>query len=150
MGDITKQEDEWLRRASAAAVAEARAVVLGEPSLTNAQAGRLSDMEWTWIITAAIFGWIKTRVEQAIEENLDQELTVRLTNHSPSPCEVATVQSVLPTLCDQAKIDWSKPLMAWSEDDMTNFLLQARQLIDQAEVARDRGAAQKMDGVSAC
>jgi hypothetical protein len=139
MGDITKKEDEWLRRAIAAAVAEARAVVLGEQSLTNAQAGRLSDIEWSWIITAAIFGWIETRVKQAIEEGLDQELAVRLIDRSPSPSDVAVVHSVLLALCDQAKIDWSKPLMGWSEDAMTDFLLLAWQLIDQAEVARDRG-----------
>jgi hypothetical protein len=136
VGDITKKEDAWLRRASAAAVAEARAVVLGEQSLTNAQAGRLSDVEWAWIINAAIFGWIKTRIEQAIEEGSDQETAVRLTDQTPSPSEVAVVHSVLPTLCDQAKVDWSQPLMGWSKDSMTNFLLLAWRLIDQAEVAQ--------------
>lgn len=139
MSEITKNEDHWLRRAIASAVAEARTVVLNEQSLTNAQAGRLSDVEWTWIINAAIFGWVKTRVEQAIEEGFDQETAVRLTDHSPSPSEVAVVHSVLPMLCDQAKVDWSKPLMGWSEETMTNFLLLAQQLIGRAEVARDAG-----------
>jgi len=42
-------------------------------------------------------------------------------------------------LADQAAIDWSLPLQAWSKDTMTNFLLAAWQLINKAELARDQG-----------
>jgi hypothetical protein len=101
--------------------------------------GRLSDHQWGWIVTAAIFGWIQARVEQAIEENLDQEQAVRQTGLTPSPCDVAVVRSILPTLADQAAIDWSQPLEAWSKDTMTSFLLLARRLISTAEIARDQG-----------
>ena len=102
--------------------------------------GRLSDLQWGWLVTAAIFGWIQTRCEQAIEEGLDQEQAVRLTGLSPSPCDVAVVRSILPTLAGQAAIDWKQPLEAWSKDAMTNFLLQAWRLISAAEIARDQGA----------
>ena len=74
-----------------------------------------------------IFGWIETRVQQAIAEGLDQEQTVRLTGLSPSPCDVAVVRSILPALADQAGIDWSLPLTAWSKDTMVGFLLLAWQ-----------------------
>ena len=40
--------------------------------------GRLTDLQWGWLVTAAIFGWIQTRCQQAIEEGLDQEQAVRL------------------------------------------------------------------------
>jgi hypothetical protein len=91
------------------------------------------------IITAAIFGWIKTRVQQAIAEGLDQEQAVRMTGLSPSPCDVAVVTSILPALADTAGVDWSLPLSAWSKDAMTNFLLLAWKLTNQAEAARDHG-----------
>ena len=63
--------------------------------------GRLSDPQWGWIVTAAIFGWIQTRCEQAIAEGLDQEAAVRITGLSPSPCDVAVVRSILPALAEQ-------------------------------------------------
>jgi hypothetical protein len=67
------------------------------------------------IVTAAIFGWIEVRVQQAIAEGLDQEEAVRTTELSPDPCDVAVVSSVLPALAGQAKIDWSLPLRGWSK-----------------------------------
>ena len=30
--------------------------------------GGLSDVEWGWIVTAVLFGWIKIRAEQATEQ----------------------------------------------------------------------------------
>jgi hypothetical protein len=136
----TENEDEWLRRATDAAIAGARKVAgncQGLPPMTPV--GRLNDAQWGWIVTAAIFGWIQTRVEQAIAEGLDQEQAVRLTRLSPSPCDVAVVSSILPALADQAAIDWSLPLAAWSKNTMTNFLMLAWQLINKAKVARDQG-----------
>jgi hypothetical protein len=125
VNDIAKVEDEWQARATAAAIAAARKIVLGNPSLKVAHVGRLNDTEWGWIITAAIFGWVQTRCEQAIAEGLDQEQAVRLTGLTPSPGDVAAVRPVLPTLADSAAIDWSLPLEAWSKDTMVNFLLLA-------------------------
>ena len=111
----------------------------GHGPLMNTPVGRLSDDQWGWIVTAAIFGWIETRVQQAIAEGLDQEQTVRLTGLSPSPCDVAVVRSILPTLADTAGIDWTQPLAAWSKDTMSDFLLMAWELIRKAEIARDHG-----------
>ena len=79
MNDIARQEDEWQARATAAAIAAAKKIVLGNPSLKVAHVGRLSDHEWGWIITAAIFAWVQTRCEQATAEGLDQETAVRMT-----------------------------------------------------------------------
>jgi hypothetical protein len=139
VNETSKKEDEWQRRATAAAIAGARKITLANKSLTMAHVGRLNDTEWGWIVTAAIFGWIETRCEQAIAEGLEQAKAVRLTGLTPSPCDVAVVSSILPTLADTAGIDWALPLNAWSKDTMVNFLLLAWQLIEQAEIARDRG-----------
>ena len=140
VGEISKKEDAWQAKATEAAIAAARKIALnstGLPPMTPV--GRLSDHQWGWIVTAAIFGWIQTRVEQAIEEGLDQEQAVRATGLTPSPCDVAVVRSILPTLADQAAIEWSQPLEAWSKDTMVNFLLLAWRLINAAEIARDQG-----------
>jgi hypothetical protein len=139
MGELTKKENEWLDKAIAAAVAGARRIAnnsTGLPPMTPV--GRLSDQQWGWIVTGAIFGWIQTRCEQAIEEGLDQETAVRLTGLNPSPCDVAVVTSILPALAGGV-IDWSQPLQDWSKDAMVNFLMLARQLINKAELARDQG-----------
>jgi hypothetical protein len=141
MNERTKKEDAWQAKATAAAVAGARKIVAlnGGSFPATTLLGKLSDQQWGWVVTAAIFGWIQTRCEQAIEEGLDQEQAVRQTGLKPSPCDVAAVTSILPTLADKAGVDWDLPLKAWSKDEMTNFLLMAMRLTVTAEVARDSG-----------
>src|SRR5262249_22164077 len=105
VGELAKKEDAWQAKATEAAIAATRKIAnncTGLPPMTPV--GRLSDLQWGWLVTAAIFGWIQTRCEQAIEEGLDQEQAVRLTGLSPSPCDVAVVRSILPTLAGQAAI----------------------------------------------
>jgi hypothetical protein len=138
MGALSKLENEWLDKATAAAIAGARKIALSSP-LMNAPGGRLSDHEWGIICAAVIFGWVETRVQQAIAEGRDQEEMVRCTGLSPSPCDSAVVRSILPALADQAGIDWTLPLTAWSGDTMVGFLLLAWRLLGEAETARDHG-----------
>ena len=109
----------------------------GLPPMTPV--GRLTDLQWGWIVTAVIFSWIEIRCRQAIEEGLNQEQAVRQPGLTPSPCDVAVVRSILTELSDKAGIDWSLPLEAWSRDTMVNFLMLAWQLINKAELARDHG-----------
>jgi hypothetical protein len=135
----SKVEDDWQAKATDAAVAGARKIVLGNGPLMNTPVGRLSDHEWSMIIAAIIFGWIEVRVRQAIGEGLDQEQAVRLTGFAPDPCDVAVVTSILAKLTDTAAIDWSKPLSTWSKSTMTDFLLLAWQLLRDAEHTRDHG-----------
>jgi hypothetical protein len=136
MAEISKREDEWQRRATSAAIAEARKVVASNGPFMNTPVGRLSDLQWGWIIAGAIFSWITVRFEQAIAEGRNPEETVRLIE--PSPEETAMVRSILPMLADQAKIDWSKPLAAWSKDEMTSLVLLAWQLIHGSENVLDQ------------
>jgi hypothetical protein len=142
MNEIAKKEDAWQQMATDAAISAARKIALHSVNLAQTPVGKLTDAQWGWIATAVIFDWIKTRCEQAIAEGLDQEAAVRMTELTPSPCDVAVVTSILPTLgeqTEQAGIDWSLPLAAWTENMMTNFLMRAWKLILQAEAARDSG-----------
>jgi hypothetical protein len=54
------------------------------------------------------------------------------------PCDAVVVRSILSDLADTAGIDWSLPLMDWSQDQVIGFLLLAQQLIAAAEAARDQ------------
>jgi hypothetical protein len=107
----------------------------------NTPVGRLSDKQWGWIIAGALFGWITTRCEQAIVEGVSREDAVRTFELWPSsPGDVAVIHSILPTLADQAKIDWARPLADWSKNEMTNFLLQAWLMANSAEAVLADGA----------
>ena len=134
MGRLSEREDAWQAEATANAVADARSIA--QSQLANTPAGRLSDQQWGWIISAAIFAWIRTRYQQAIAEGLAQEQHV--TRMDPSPCDSAIVLSILPKLADQSAIDWSKPLAEWSREEMASFVGLAWRLIDEARAALDR------------
>lgn len=136
MGKLSEQEDAWQAEATADAVASARSMAQSQAGLANIPAGKLSDLQWGWIISAAIFAWIKTRYRQAIAEGLASEEHV--TQMEPSPRDGAIVQSILPMLADQAKIDWSMPLAGWSKQEMAGFIEQAIQLIDRAKALLER------------
>jgi hypothetical protein len=139
VGELSKREDVWQRKATETAIAAAREIVAGLGSLANTPVGKLSDLQWGWIISAALFGWVTTRCEQAIAEGLDQEDAVRLIGGAQSPDQVAIIRTILEPLADQAGIDWSLPMSAWSKDTMVGFLVLAWQLIGKAELARDQG-----------
>jgi hypothetical protein len=135
----SKDEDDWQRKATAAAIDSARKITLAPGPLMNVPVGRLSDHEWGMIVAAVIFGWIEVRVQQAIAEGRDSEATVRSTGLEPSPCDVAVVASILPELAEKAALDWSLPLSAWPKDVMIDFLMLAWRLISKAETMRDHG-----------
>ena len=135
----TALEDEWQRRATAAAIEAARGIVqTSGPIPPGTPIGRLSDAEWGWVLAAMLFAWIRTRAEQASCEQLDTEQCIRLTGLDPEPWDSGCVAAILPELADAcAGIDWSQPLVAWPKDTMIEFLLTAMRLIRKAMVARD-------------
>jgi hypothetical protein len=146
--ELSQQEDDWGRRATAAAIAAARSVMLSDGAAINMNApvGRLSDVEWGWVVSAVIFAWIRTRAEQAAAEEIDTERCVRMTGLGPEPWDVGAITAILPELAETTAIDWSQPLSAWSCETMTTFLLTAMRLIRKAMIARDisdRGVTQK-------
>src|SRR5262249_1112152 len=72
--------------ATAAAIAGARGVVhMDGPIPPGTPVGRLSEMEWGWIVAAILFAWISMRARQATAEQLDIEQTIRMTALDPPP-----------------------------------------------------------------
>jgi len=105
----TALEDEWLRRATAAAIAAARDVIkLDGPIPPGTPVGRLADVELGWVLAAMLFAWVRTRAEQAACEQLDTEQCIRLTGLDPEPWDAGAVAAILPELAGAcAGIDWS-------------------------------------------
>jgi hypothetical protein len=136
---LSALEDAWQRQATEAAIAGARGVVqMDGPIPPGTPVGRLSDIEWGWIVAAVLFGWIRTRAQQAAAENLDTERTIRMTALDPQPWDAGAVVAILPDLASACPdIDWSKPLAEWSRETMVEFLLKAMPLIRKAMLARD-------------
>jgi hypothetical protein len=132
-------EDQWQRNATAAAIAAARQVIQADgPIPPGTPVGRLSDAEWGWIVAGVLFAWIGKRAEQAVAQEIDTERLVRMTALDPEPWDAGAVAVILPDLADAcAGLDWSKPLAAWSRDDIIEFLLKAMPLIRKAMIARD-------------
>jgi hypothetical protein len=132
-------EDQWQRDATAAAIAAARNVIRTDgPIPPGTPIGRLSDIEWGWIVAGVLFAWISKRAEQAVAEQIDTEQLIRMTALDPQPWDAGAVAAVLPDLADACSgLDWSKPLIAWPRDDIIGFLLKAMPLIRRATIARD-------------
>jgi hypothetical protein len=134
----TAIEDIWLRRATAVAIEQARAVISGGAVPPNTPIGRLSDVEMGWLVAAILFGWISTRAEQATDSGVGPNESIRSTGIGPDPWDIGAVASILPELAD-TDVDWNKPLAGLSRDEMTAFLADALSLIRKAMAARDRG-----------
>jgi hypothetical protein len=136
---LSALEDEWQRRATAAAIAAGRGVIRSDGAIPpNTPVGRLSDVEWGWIVAAVLFGWIQTRAQQATAEQIDSERTIHTVALDPPPWDVGAAIAILPELAASCSdFDWSKPLTAWSRETMAEFLITAMPLIRKAMIARD-------------
>lgn len=141
MGELSRCEDGWGTRATAATIAAARRIVLSDAAVIpmNTPVGRLSDIEWGWIVAAVIFAWITTRAQQAVEEGRDVEVVVRSAILDPNPWDAGAVATILPQLADMPGADWSRPLAEWSREQMVTFLTAALGLIRTSMIARDLG-----------
>jgi hypothetical protein len=136
---LSALEDARQRDATAAAIAAARGVIqMDGPIPPGTPVGRLSETEWGWVVAGVLFAWISKRAEQAAADKLDTEELVRLTAMDPPPWDGGAVAAILPDLVDACPdLDWSKPLSAWSREDMVEFLLKATMLVRKAMTARD-------------
>jgi hypothetical protein len=140
MGEVTEHENDWQDRATTAAIAAGRRLVSGdEPIRTTTPIGRLSDIEWGWIVAVVVFAWIATRAEQATAEGVDTERAIRVTGYDPEPWDVGAVATILPELADTPGVDWTTPLADWPRDTMVAFLTTALALVRKATIARDFG-----------
>ena len=136
---VSAEQDEWLRRAYAAAVAAAKDFVSSPgPIHSGAAIGRLGNSEWGWIASAIIWGWVATRSEQAAAEGWslerlpeDRAQAVPV-GHRGGHRDLAEARRGL-----SGDFDWSQPASAWSKEELAKFLLTAFALIQRATIARD-------------
>jgi hypothetical protein len=133
------REAEWQRRATAAAIKAARDVVSGGNFPPNAPVGGLCDVQWGWVVAAILFGWMSTKAEQAVTEEIDAGLVLRMTGLDPDPMDAGVISAILPKLADVPGIDWSKPIGDWQREAMVDFLIGALRLVRQGTIARDFG-----------
>jgi hypothetical protein len=140
VGKLSEREDQWQAQATCAAITAARRMIAGDEAAINpaTRVSDLSDIEWSWLITAAIFAWISTRAEQAASEGADTELAVRAMGQL-KPWDAGAIASTLPRLADTPGMPWARPIADWSRDQMTRFLTTAVDLARKATLARDIG-----------
>src|SRR5262249_58160171 len=91
-----KIDDIWQRRATAAAITAMRQVIDGDAIPKATPIGRLTDIELGWLIAAGLFGWIRTRAEQATAEGWDPEQTLPTTALDPQPWDPGAPEHILP------------------------------------------------------
>lgn len=135
MGRSAFISPDWQRRARAVVVeaASKELAVLQPASLLSAgDIGVLTDT----IVSA----WIRFRAEQAVVNGVSHDSLVLTTGNTPEPWDVGTVTAILPELA-QIDIDWSKPLAAWSREEMWSFICMALDLACKAQSARDAAQA---------
>ena len=140
---ISATQDQWERRATDAAIAAAMDTVgVDGPIRKNVMIGALTKHEWGWLCSAATWGWIKTRAEQAATEGWNEEHAIRATGLTPDPWLAGAVTSILPELFDALPdLDYAQPVGSWSKDTVTEFLTVAFTLCTRAVAARDAAEA---------
>ena len=145
---LSAQNDAWTKKASLAAVAEARKAIKDDGAIPpGTPVGRLSDRELGWIVSGALFGWISARSQQAVEQSWDQEKTIRTTGLVPEPWNAGAVTALLPKLAEACpNLDWAKPIGEWPRETMAEFLLAALGLLRRAMIARDFSERQLTGG----
>jgi hypothetical protein len=139
VASVTAENDAWVRRATAAAIAAAKDLVATQgPIRSSTLIGKLDDSQWAWIASTVIWQWVATPAEQATTEGLDVERAIRITKLNPDPWNVGAVKSILPELAKSCPgFDWTRPANTWSRDELSQFLLTAFTLIQRASAARD-------------
>lgn len=140
-----KTDADWLREATHAAVDAARKVIEGGHINGRAMISSLSEIEWGWIVCAAIFGWVETRAKQATEEGHSAEVTIRtMSNRDPAPWESGAIATILPGLGDIDGLNWNLPLGDWSKDQIIRLAWSIYRMSNAAITAQHEGATDKI------
>jgi hypothetical protein len=133
-------DDVWKRRATASAIQAVRKVITGGTIPPAMAISKLSDIEIGWLVAAGLFGWIRTRAEQATAEGWDIEETLQQTS-LVEPWDAGAVTHILPELGALSGFDWDRPIGAWPKDMIVGFVLAAVKLTSKAMTARDVGGS---------
>lgn len=142
---FAEREDHWQRQATAEAVIACKQVIGANGINARSMISSLSDLEWGWIAAAAIFAWIKTKAQHAVEEGTGYDIPIRsMTYKAMAPWEAGAIETILPALGGLEGVDWSKPVGEWSKDQIVSFAYQINRLASSALAARDEGATDKL------
>src|ERR1019366_1550098 len=112
-----------------------RAVVVGaaEKKINDLQpASLLKGGDVALLMDEVIGTWIMFRAEQAVANGVKHDALVLMTGATPEPWDLGTVAAILPQLA-ALDIDWSKPLAAFSKDEMCSFICRALDLACRAQ-----------------
>ena len=133
-------QDLWQRQATAAAIESARKMIGDGVVPPGTPVGHLSDEQFGWLLCAGICSWIETRAAQAVDEgNAAIEMNIRDTGTVPLPWDAGAVETILGDLANLEGVEWSATVFEWTKDTMLLFLCEARDLMNKAIAARDRG-----------
>jgi hypothetical protein len=143
MGEVTKLEDAWQRRATAECIKAVRGLIGPNRAIPEkTPVGFLTDVEFGWMVCTVVFAWISTKAEQAADEGIKRQEAAMRT----APCDAngvdawdkGAILAILPLLADQALVDWDRPLKDWSKDEVVTFLYRAVGLVKTAMDAREQ------------
>lgn len=140
---VDQIEDEWSKKATLEAIAAARDVISSGSINGRTMISSVSEVEWGWIVCAAIAGWIKTKARQAVAEGVGYDNPIRFMPGDMQPWEAGAVEAVLPAL-GELRFDWSKPIGDWSKDEIVSFAWKMSSMIAQSLVAQARGEEDKI------
>jgi hypothetical protein len=129
---ISRDWHDRVRRVAVIAARESLAAVPPHLMLSDENLGKLVD--------SVLKAWITLRAEQAVANGVAFEQLERLSGQYPEPWDTAIIGTVLPQLAE-LPIDWSKPLTAWTKDEMSKFICRALDLACRAQSAAQRGSA---------
>jgi hypothetical protein len=136
---IHAARDDWTTRAFAACVGAAKDMTgLDGPIRPLSPIGKLDDVEWGWTVATIVWTWIATRAAQAVAEGWNEERAIRATGLDPDPWFDGAIESILPQLPEACPdLDWSKPVAAWTKDEVIAFVTAAITLTRRAVAARN-------------
>jgi hypothetical protein len=133
-------ETDWMAKATQSAIDAVRKDVIDHGLNGRSMISSLSDLEWGWICSAAIFAWIKTKAQQAVAEGIGYDVPIRsMVGYSPEPWEYGAVETILPELGEIKGVDWEKPIGEWSKNQIISFACQIHRLADKALMMRSMG-----------
>jgi hypothetical protein len=145
---ISADRDRWTKQAFAACLASLKDLITGEtpPLNPSLKLERVADSEWIWFVGTVVWTWIATRAEQAAAEGWDDERTILTTGLEPDPWLDGAIAAILPKLAEACtELDWSKPVGAWSKDEIIAFIAAAIALARRAVAARSVSEAKLGD-----
>jgi hypothetical protein len=126
--------------ATSSAIAAARYVV-SESVNSRAMVSSLSEIEWGWIVCAAIFSWIETKARQAVYEGRAYDETIQAMPGEPAPWEAGAVETILPALGNIDGTRLGKAHRANGRKSKSSLCVALiHKLTDQALAHRDEGA----------